>query len=85
MEYDRKIKNTIGTVWEKRTSERAHNYHDLLRLARKLFAWNASDALRIIIDVCQARGALFPDRRGSFHEPLFFEGLSLNPGRRGRK
>ena len=72
MDYDRKTKDPIGAVMEKRTSERAHNYHDLLRLARRLFAWDTADALRIVIDVSQARGAIFPDRRGSFEETIPF-------------
>jgi hypothetical protein len=32
-----KTEDPIGTVLEKRKTERAHNYHDRLRLARRLF------------------------------------------------
>ena len=44
------------------TTERAHNYHELLRLARGLFALDTADALHIIIDVSQARPAYLPER-----------------------
>jgi chorismate-pyruvate lyase len=30
VDYGRKTKDPIGTVMEKRKTERAHNYHDLL-------------------------------------------------------
>ena len=55
VDYGRKTKDPIGTVLEKRTTERAHNYHDLLRLARRLFALDMEDAVHIVIDVRQAR------------------------------
>ena len=57
VDYGRKTKDPIGAVLEMRTTERAHNYLDLLRLARKLFALDAADALHIVIDVSKARGA----------------------------
>jgi hypothetical protein len=75
VDYDRKTRDPIGTVLEKRTTERAHNYHDLLRLARRLFAWDTADALHIIIDVSHVRGAIFPDRRGRFEETTSFRRL----------
>jgi hypothetical protein len=68
VDYDRKAKDPIGTIFEKRKTERAHNYHDLLRLARRLFASDTADSLHIVIDVSLAREAIFPDRRGSFEE-----------------
>jgi hypothetical protein len=68
IDYGRKTKDPIGAVLEMRTTERVHNYHDLLRLARRLFALDTADALHIGIDVSQARGATFPDRRGSAEE-----------------
>jgi len=74
-DYGRKTKDPIGAVLEMRTAERAHNYHYLLRLARRLFAWDTSDALHIGIDASQARGATFPDRRGSFEETTSFRRL----------
>ena len=55
VDYDRKTKDPIGTVLEKRKTERAHNYNDLLRLARRLFALDTADALNIVIDVRHAR------------------------------
>jgi hypothetical protein len=75
VDYGRKDKDPIGAVLEMRTTERAHNYHDLLRLARRLFARDTADGLHIIIDVSQARGAIFPDRRGSFEETSSFRRL----------
>ena len=62
VDYDRKTKDPIGTVLEKRKAERGHNYHDLLRLARRLFASDTADALHILIDVRYAREAILPER-----------------------
>ena len=62
VDYRRKTKDPIGTVLEKRKSERAHNYNDLLRLARRLFASNTADALHIVIDVRNAREPFLPER-----------------------
>jgi len=62
VDYGRKTKNPIGTVLEKRTTERAHNYHDLLRLARRLFASDTADSFHIVIDVRHAREAILPGR-----------------------
>jgi hypothetical protein len=62
VDYGRKTKDPIGTVFEKRKTERAHNYHDLLRLARRLFALDTADALHIVINVRRAREAIPPVR-----------------------
>ncbi|MGE5285439.1 MAG: hypothetical protein ACM3OG_10770 [Actinomycetota bacterium] len=62
VDYDRKTKDPIGTVLEKRKTERGHNYDDLLRLARRLFAWDTADALHILIDLRHAREAILPER-----------------------
>jgi hypothetical protein len=62
VDYGRKTKNPIGTVLEKRKTERAHNYHDLLRLARRLFSLDTTDALHIVIDVRHARETILPER-----------------------
>jgi len=62
VDYGRKTKDPIGTVLEKRKTERAHNYYDLLRLARRLFALDTADALHIVIDVRHAREAILPVR-----------------------
>ena len=62
MDYGRKTKDPIGAVMEMRGTERAHNYNDLLRLARSLFASDATDALHINIDASQARGAILTVR-----------------------
>ena len=75
VDYGRKTKDPIGAVLEMRTTERADNYHDLLRLARRLFALDTADALQIVIDVSQARQAYLPERRGSFEETTSFRGL----------
>ena len=62
VDYGRETKDPIGTVMEKRKTERAHNHHDLLRLARRLFALDTEDALHIVIDVRHAREAILPER-----------------------
>ena len=62
VDYGRKTKEPIGTALEKRKTERAHNYHDLLRLERRLFALDTADALHIVIDVRHAREAILPER-----------------------
>ena len=58
----RKIKDPIGVVFEKRKTERANNYLDLLRLARKLFGVNTSDAVHVIIDLSHTRRTILPER-----------------------
>ena len=51
----------IGSVLELRKNQRVNNYNDLLRLARRLFALDAADSVRIVIDVSQARQAYLPE------------------------
>ena len=62
VDYGRKTNVPISTLLEKRKTERAHNYHDLSRLARKLFALDTADALHIVIDVRHARETILPER-----------------------
>ena len=62
VDYGRKTKDPIGVVIEMRKTDRASNYNDLLRLARRLFALDTADALHIIIDVSQSRRAILPER-----------------------
>ena len=62
LDYGRKAKNPIGVVFEKRKTERAGNYYDLLRLARRLFASDTADSVHIIIEMSLARGAILPER-----------------------
>ena len=57
----RKTKDPIGVVFEKRKTERASNYLDLLRLARKLFAVNTADAVHVIIDLGHTREGCLPE------------------------
>jgi hypothetical protein len=64
VDYGRKTKEPIGAVLEMRQTERAHNYNDLLRLARRLFASDLADALRINIDLRHARVANLPELTG---------------------
>ena len=64
MDYVRKTKDPIGVVFEKRKTERAGNYYDLLRLARRLFAVDTADAVHIMIDVGEARRAILPEMMG---------------------
>ena len=47
VDYGRKIKDPVGTVFEKRKTERVNNYLDLLWLARRFFALESADALHI--------------------------------------
>jgi hypothetical protein len=54
-------KHPIGSVLERRTYERVNNYKDLLRLARRLFASDAADAVHILIDLGQGRAAYLPE------------------------
>jgi hypothetical protein len=61
LDYGRKTKDPIGAVQEKRITERGRNYFDLLRLARRLFASDATDALNIVIDVTKGRRAFRPE------------------------
>lgn len=61
VDYARRTKDPIGALLEKRGSERKHNYHDLLRLARRLFAADTADALHIVIDTGPLRRAILPE------------------------
>jgi hypothetical protein len=54
-------RHPIGSVLELRKNERVNNYNDLLRLARRLFALDAADSVRIVIDVSQTRQAYLPE------------------------
>ena len=62
MDYGRRTKNPIGVVYENRKTERTNNYNDLLRLARRLFAFDTADSVHIVIDMSQARQAYLPER-----------------------
>ena len=65
LEYDSstryRTRRPIGSVLELRKYERVNNYNDLLRLARRLFAFDNADAVHIVIDVSQARQAYLPE------------------------
>lgn len=61
VDYTRKTKYPIGVVLERRETERRHNYDDMLRLARRLFASDPADFANIVIDVSQVRRT-FPER-----------------------
>jgi hypothetical protein len=62
VDYGRKTKDPIGVVFEMRKTERANNYNDLLRLARRLFAVDTADSVHIVIDVSQSRRTTLPGR-----------------------
>ncbi len=62
VDYGRRTKVPIGIVLENRKTERTNNYNDLLRLARKLFAFDTADSVHILIDMSQARQAYLPER-----------------------
>ena len=61
VDYERKTKYPIGVVLERRETERRHNYQDILRLARRLFALDPADFANIVIDVSQVRRT-FPEQ-----------------------
>jgi len=61
VDHGRKTRDPIGVVFEKRKSERAANYYDLLRLARRLFAVDTADAVHIDIDFRHARRTILPE------------------------
>jgi len=54
-------RHPIGSVLELRIFERVNNYKDLLRLARRHFASDTSDAAHVLIDVGQGRQAYLPE------------------------
>ena len=56
-----RTRHPIGSLSELRKHERVNNYNDLLRLARRLFALDAADSVRIVIDVSQTRQAYLPE------------------------
>jgi hypothetical protein len=60
VDYAVKTKLPIGVVLERRETERLHNYQDMLRLARRLFALDTADAVNIVIQVSQVRRT-FPE------------------------
>ena len=62
VDHGRKTKDPIGVVFEKRKTGRAANRFDLLRLARRLFAADAADAVHIVIDVSHSRRTILPER-----------------------
>jgi len=66
MDYVRKTKDPIGIVFEKRKTERAGNYYDLLRLARRLFAVDTADAVHITLDAREARRAIHTELTRDF-------------------
>ena len=66
MDYARKTKDPVGVVFEKRKTERAGNYYDLLRLARRLFAVDTADAVHITLDSREARRAILPEQTSDF-------------------
>ena len=65
MDYVRKTKYPIGVVLERRETERRHNYQDMLRLARRLFALDPADFANIVIDVSQVRRTFPEKHRGT--------------------
>jgi hypothetical protein len=54
----------IGTVLELRRYERVDNNNALLRMARRLFALDAADAGRIVIDMDPVWRAYLPEMTG---------------------
>ena len=61
-----RTRHPIGSVLELRKNERVNNYNDLLRLARRFFALDTSDAVHIVIDVSQARQSYHPEMTRDF-------------------
>ena len=65
VDYARKTKYPIGVVLERRETERRHNYQDMLRLARRLFALDPADFANIVIDISQVRRTFPEQHRGT--------------------
>ncbi len=57
-----RTRHPIGSVMELRTQDRVNNSKDLLRMARRLFAVDTTDTVRIVIDVGQGRQATPQER-----------------------
>jgi len=56
-----RARHPIGAVLELRNYERVDNNKELLRMARRLFALDSEDAVRIVIDVDPTRRAYLPE------------------------
>ncbi len=63
LDYLRSTRLAIGVVTERRRRERKNDFFDLLRLARRLYARDAVDALCIVIDAKEARKAWLRESR----------------------
>lgn len=63
VDYVWNTRKPIGVVMERRRRERKNNFFDLLRLARHLYARDATDAMCIVIDGKEARRAYCPELR----------------------
>jgi len=77
MDYRSKSRLSVGSLPERRRTERGNNQKDLLRLARQRFASNPNEALNIYI-VCyfidkdsdaSASVQVHPTRGGAVKEP----------------
>lgn len=55
VDYQKKKKEAIGTIFERRRKERGDNYLGLLRVARKMYARDLEDSLHIAIDWKEAQ------------------------------
>ena len=58
---DRKSKNPVGFVFERRNTERESNYIDLLWLARRRFAVSAASSVHVFIDLGHSRPRILPE------------------------
>ena len=54
-------RHPIGSVLELRIHERVNNLNDLLRLARRLFAYDTADDIHLLIEVGQGRATYLPE------------------------
>lgn len=55
VDYQKRKREPIGTIIERRNKERGDNILGLLRVARKMYAKNLEDALHIAIDWKEAQ------------------------------
>ncbi len=55
IDYVRKTRVPIGTVVERRKTDRGDNLLGLLRIARKTYSNSAQDSIQIAVDATQMR------------------------------
>ncbi len=75
-DYGKDTKVPIGSVLEKRKTERGSNYIDLLRLARRRFAENGTGAGPIFISLSHLRRRIVSERAEGRSAGVFIDTVS---------